>query len=60
MIEKSYGNRKREIKPLSKCLQEWVRLNAKQYYYPNNKTTKNVNENMTTTRLGGAKSLKCL
>ena len=42
------------------CLQEWVGLNAKQYYYPNNKTTKNVNENMTTTRVGGAKSLKCL
>ena len=42
------------------CLQEWVGLNAKQYYYPNNKTTKNVNENINTTRVGGAKSLKCL
>ena len=31
------------------CLQEWVGLNAKQYYYPNNKTTKNLNENMTTS-----------
>ena len=27
------------------CLQKWVGLN----HYPNNKTTKNVNENMTTT-----------
>ena len=51
MIKKSYGNKKREIKPLldEQCLQDWVGLNAKQYHYPNNKTTKNFNENMTTT-----------